>query len=684
MSGKILYSYRNGNSLVIIREDGTREIMTEDDEFKFYYPLNIDLKVTNKCLVGNCAFCHEASSPAGLEAPLENFEFLKSWKTHGEVACLDGESVVYGENGAIEIKDLKVGDKVYDKDYILRTVSNIQVENKQSYLLKGNKGFTVICSEDHPFIVNEELAEAITLQNKSIDLLIPVNDNINNEYIIDMAEFVHKATPNLKGSVGGAIKDDMVRITNSCKWIPRYIPLTKDLMWLYGLYISQGSSKGLAIHISKEDQRDKIIRIWKKTTGLDSHVYLNGRNAMSIELNSKGVAEAMFKGAFKSGTGARNKSLSCLFSIEDKELIRNALWGLWQGDGCIRRRHRGKGTHYILSFKTSSKKLAYELIYILKKYFGISASKHYGVNKKRKIEGRMLEPTDYYQIEISNRRDISKLFGEFIDLNPVIINSAVPVDNIKIQSIEKLDVRPLYDITLDSGSHIFPVNGYVLTHNCGGGQLTSYSHLDELLQLIKDCELLANATFHDKEIINDFDRIKKYQEDGLLHGIGVSLHNPSDKLAECINSLDNVVIHIINGIFTEEHLNWIKANIKNPKLLILAYKHFRKGNDYYDVMSKTVDKNQEWLYNRLPRLIHEMNVVSFDNAAINQLDVKRLLTDEEYEEFYQGDETVGSFYVDAVNGVFAPNSVHTSRETIMHDIHDMFMRAKELYRNSIQ
>ncbi len=218
----------------------------------------------------------------------------------------------------------------------------------------------------------------------------------------------------------------------------------------------------------------------------------------------------------------------------------------------------------------------------------------------------------------------------------------------------------------------------------GGGQLTSYDKLDELLQLIKDCKLIANATFHDKEILNDFDRIKKYQEDGLLHGIGVSLHNPSDKLAEYINSLDNVVIHIINGIFTENHLNWIKENIKKPKLLILAYKHFRKGNDYYDVMNKTVDKNQKWLYDRLPRLIHEMYVVSFDNAAIEQLDVKRLLTDKEFEEFYQGDETVGSFYVDAVNGLFAPNSTHTSREPIMDDIHDMFMRAKELYKNSIR
>lgn len=211
----------------------------------------------------------------------------------------------------------------------------------------------------------------------------------------------------------------------------------------------------------------------------------------------------------------------------------------------------------------------------------------------------------------------------------------------------------------------------------GGGQLTSYSRLDDLLELIKDCKLICNATFHDKEITNDFDRIKKYQENGLLHGIGVSLHNPSDELAYCINNLDNVVIHVINGIFTEDHLKWIKEKIENPKLLILAYKHFRKGNDYYDVMSNTVNKNQKWLYNILPRLVHEVNVVSFDNAGINQLNVKRLLSEEEWNEFYQGDEGTMSMYIDAVNGEFAVNSTSTERFKMTNNIRDMFAVVKE-------
>ena len=212
----------------------------------------------------------------------------------------------------------------------------------------------------------------------------------------------------------------------------------------------------------------------------------------------------------------------------------------------------------------------------------------------------------------------------------------------------------------------------------GGGQLTSYNRLNELLMLIKECGLITNATFHDKEITSYFDRIKKYQEDRLIYGIGVSLHNPSDELAECINNLDNVVIHVINGIFTENQLNWIKKNIKNPKILILAYKHFRRGNDYYDVMNNTINKNQRWLYDRLSDLVHEVNVVSFDNAAIEQLNVKRLLSDDEFDKFYQGDEGTLSMYIDAVNKKFAKNSVSEVRYDLMDDIKDMFSIFKKM------
>lgn len=206
----------------------------------------------------------------------------------------------------------------------------------------------------------------------------------------------------------------------------------------------------------------------------------------------------------------------------------------------------------------------------------------------------------------------------------------------------------------------------------GGGMVTTSPVISALLAKLHQKGIIANATFHQDELLSDFKRIKSWQDLDWIHGIGVSLHNPTPKLANCINEFDNVVFHVINGIVTEEQLNWIRDNIKNPKILILGYKHFRRGNDYYDVVSKTIQERQAWLYDKLPELIKEMNVVSFDNLALEQLNVKRLLTDKQWELFYQGNEGSSNMYIDAVEGKFAQNSTAVTRYDLKDNVKEMF------------
>jgi hypothetical protein len=45
--------------------------------------------------------------------------------------------------------------------------------------------------------------------------------------------------------------------------------------------------------------------------------------------------------------------------------------------------------------------------------------------------------------------------------------------------------------------------------------------------------------------------------------------------------------------------------------------------------------------------------VSFDNLALEQLNIKRFFTNNNWEVFNQGEH---SFYIDSVNGYFAPSS----------------------------
>ena len=49
--------------------------------------------------------------------------------------------------------------------------------------------------------------------------------------------------------------------------------------------------------------------------------------------------------------------------------------------------------------------------------------------------------------------------------------------------------------------------------------------------------------------------------------------------------------------------------------------------------------------------------MSFDNLALEQLNVRRLLTDEQWNEFYSGDDGTFTFFINLVDGYFAKNSL---------------------------
>ena len=218
----------------------------------------------------------------------------------------------------------------------------------------------------------------------------------------------------------------------------------------------------------------------------------------------------------------------------------------------------------------------------------------------------------------------------------------------------------------------------------GGGALTEYPYLDDVLSFIKnECHLYANCTFNYSEIVEHYDRIKAMQDGGLIHGIGISVSVPipclTDDLAIKINSLSNVVLHVINGLFTEEHALWIKEHIDNPKVLILGYKSFRRGELFYSTYEDTIKDNQDWLYKNLftMKINEYYDTICFDNLAIEQLEPYRLITDPEWKQLYQGKDGTSTMYIDAVKKEFATNSISKKRYKLLDNIQDMFAVVKQ-------
>jgi hypothetical protein len=98
--------------------------------------------------------------------------------------------------------------------------------------------------------------------------------------------------------------------------------------------------------------------------------------------------------------------------------------------------------------------------------------------------------------------------------------------------------------------------------------------------------------------------------------------------------------------------------VKTPKILVLGYKTFGFGFDY---LSDSVTENiNEW-YRFIPKIIGKKCILSFDNLAISQLQIKRLFTDDGWGKFYMGGDFVFTMYIDAVEQQYAPTSRSTER-----------------------
>lgn len=211
------------------------------------------------------------------------------------------------------------------------------------------------------------------------------------------------------------------------------------------------------------------------------------------------------------------------------------------------------------------------------------------------------------------------------------------------------------------------------------GNDMDHPQLIQFLNKLKERKVFANMTVNQNQFMNNLDLIKKLIEDKLIYGIGISYSDYNEEFLNEVKKLNNAVLHTINGIITLNDLEKIKG--KNLKILILGYKNIRRGSDYLESNQKEVTKNQKDLYDNLETIIKEnwFKVVSFDNLAITQLNVKRLMSQEDWESFYMGDDGNFTFYIDMVNGEFSKNSCEIEKRYKIDNlsIDDMFNKIKE-------
>lgn len=207
------------------------------------------------------------------------------------------------------------------------------------------------------------------------------------------------------------------------------------------------------------------------------------------------------------------------------------------------------------------------------------------------------------------------------------------------------------------------------------GNDLSHPELFDFLQRMKNRGVIVNMTVNQIHFEKYFDILKAWMNDKLIWGLGVSLVEPTTKFIMMMKQIPNAIIHVINGIVTVPQL--IKLADNNFKVLILGYKQLQRGKDYYESNSFYVGELQRDLNKTLfDEIIPQkwFSIISFDNLALNQLNVREHVNEEAWEKNYLGEDGFASFYIDAVDGTFAKNSVAPANERypIMDDVDDMF------------
>ncbi len=163
--------------------------------------------------------------------------------------------------------------------------------------------------------------------------------------------------------------------------------------------------------------------------------------------------------------------------------------------------------------------------------------------------------------------------------------------------------------------------------------------LFNFLLRMQEKQVIVNMTANQKDLENEETRkfIKMLLDMKLIMGLGVSV-NSIDKLYYIDNP--NIVYHVIAGITPIIAIECLITD--KEKILILGYKTKGRG--------KEVTPRLERIQEEIKRLlILNESIISFDNLALQQLDIKSIVKPKVWEKHYMGEEGSFSMYIDTVD-----------------------------------
>lgn len=224
------------------------------------------------------------------------------------------------------------------------------------------------------------------------------------------------------------------------------------------------------------------------------------------------------------------------------------------------------------------------------------------------------------------------------------------------------------------------------------GNDLSHPDLLTLLTWLQAQHVIANLTVNQKHFMKYYETLKVWCDSRLIWGLGVSLADSGDsEFLDKLYEFPNAVLHTIAGVLRPADILKLTAHPKSSsklKILILGYKELGRGVSYLDNPYNHVQDYIQQLQHELPKLVKSCRVVSFDNLALKQLNVKETLFRgrvEDWETFYMGDDGTMTYYIDAVKEEYAKNSCMPQKErfpSVGLTVDQMFQDIRRRYEQS--
>lgn len=416
--------------------------------------------------------------------------------------CFLPDSKVKLENNSLKpIQDIKKGDKVVTHlGNIKEVIDTMQYDvNEEIYEIKANGFDTIKCTNNHEIyaLKTESCQNDIykqshcTIKCKRYDKncsfkkeqklgWVRADELSKGDFLsVPRVSFRNKTIYEIDLALSDTnlvYDDNKVWYNNSIskyetRKVNRFIKIDANFAELSGYYIGNGCSckdSGISIslnNVNNDINIERVVELYSLVFGVTPTFYYNKRKTVvNINLRHKPLA-GLFKQLF--GEKALNKIIPDMLLVNDKEMLKGLLQGLYRTDG-----HIPNGNENKLVYSTTNENLAFQIQAVLS-HFDIYGS----INKFKK---RQTNWNPEIKVIVSGKQ-----LKDMIDILPEIIlkqqsfwrNDFIKTDDYffcPIKSINKFDYTgKVYDISVDKDTS-YTINGFAV-HNSAAGSTVSYA-----------------------------------------------------------------------------------------------------------------------------------------------------------------------------------------------------------------